>query len=163
MQISGMLNLIADPTHNFTDGLAIAASFFKSTQLGVSTSIAILIHEIPHEIGDYAILLQSGMGHYKAILLQFVTAIGALMGTALGVALQNGFDLTIFGEISIKSQSFNTDWIIPFTAGGFMYVALATILPEVNEASTSKGAKQSFLELLSFMVGVALMMSISDH
>ena len=148
-RVSGILNLISDASHNFTDGLALSASFFQSIQLGISTTVAILIHEIPHEIGDYAILIQSGMSHKKAIMMQFFTAVGAFMGTTLGVLLQTG-------QASLKTS---TNWILPFTAGGFIYVALVSIIPELNEQK--KSILQSISEIVLFCVGVAMMVGIS--
>ena len=85
--MAGWLNLAADFAHNFTDGLAIAASFSASPKIGLITSLAIIVHEVPHEIGDYAILVQSGFSHYKAAFAQLTTAVGALMGTVLGLSL----------------------------------------------------------------------------
>jgi zinc transporter 7 len=75
------LNLAADFAHNFTDGLAIGASFLRGNAIGYLTTVSILFHEVPHEIGDFAILVQSGCGKRKAIMLQLVTALGALSGT----------------------------------------------------------------------------------
>lgn len=76
IKTGGILNLIADATHNFTDGLAIASSFQVSWVVGVTTTVAVLIHEIPHEVGDFAILIQSGFSHKRAMLLQLATGIG---------------------------------------------------------------------------------------
>jgi len=78
--IGGLLNLIADTAHNFTDGMAIAASFTTSYQLGISTTVAVFFHEIPHEIGDFAILIQSGFSKRQAISAQVLTALGAFLG-----------------------------------------------------------------------------------
>jgi zinc transporter 7 len=100
---TGYLNLIADASHNFTDGLAIGASFLASKPVGISTTIAVFFHEIPHEIGDYAILIQSGFSKRNAMLAQLVTAIGALFGTICGLASEQISESTL--------------WILPFTAG----------------------------------------------
>ena len=81
IKVAAYLNLAADFTHNFTDGLAIGASFLRGPAVGYLTTLSILLHEIPHEIGDFAILIQSGCGKRKAIMLQLVTAVGALSGT----------------------------------------------------------------------------------
>ena len=82
---SAILNLLADTLHNFTDGLAIAVAFSENFTIGVGISVAVLIHELPHEIGDFAILVQSGLTPWKAIKLQLVTAVGALLGCCLGI------------------------------------------------------------------------------
>src|SRR5205814_9183640 len=72
IKLSAYLNLIADATHNFTDGLAMAASFYTSPSIGATTTVAVFFHEIPHEIGDYAMLIQSGFTKRRAMLSQFI-------------------------------------------------------------------------------------------
>ncbi|CAG2116596.1 unnamed protein product, partial [Medioppia subpectinata] len=81
IDISGYLNLVADLVHNFTDGLAIGSSFMAGHNVGLVTGLAIMVHEIPHEIGDYAVLIKSGCSQKRAMSLQLLTAIGALTGT----------------------------------------------------------------------------------
>jgi zinc transporter 7 len=76
IKVAAWLNLIADATHNFTDGLAIGATFLYSQSAGITTTIAVFFHEIPHEIGDYAILIQSGFSKKNAMFAQLATAIG---------------------------------------------------------------------------------------
>ncbi|KAF9969054.1 hypothetical protein BGZ73_008779, partial [Actinomortierella ambigua] len=88
IKLSAYLNLIADATHNFTDGLAMAASFYTSPAIGATTTVAVFFHEIPHEVGDYAILIQSGFPRSKAMMSQFITAIGAFLGTLAGIAIE---------------------------------------------------------------------------
>merc|ERR1712043_149664 len=90
IKVAGFLNLVADGFHNFTDGLAIGASFAAGESVGMVTTFTILFHEIPHDIGDYAILIQSGVSPVKAILLQSMTAIGALLGCIVALAAQGG-------------------------------------------------------------------------
>ena len=80
--------MIADFTHNITDGLAMSASFYASPTIGATTTVAVFFHEIPHEVGDFALLVQSGFSKRAAMASQFVTAIGALMGTLIGIAVQ---------------------------------------------------------------------------
>src|SRR5438105_1650956 len=78
----------ADFTHNITDGLAMSASFYASPTIGATTTVAVFFHEIPHEVGDFALLVQSGFSKRAAMGAQFVTAIGALLGTLIGIAVQ---------------------------------------------------------------------------
>lgn len=137
---SGILNLIADFLHNFTDGLAIGASFTSGTKLGLSTTISIFLHEVPHEIGDYAILIQSGFSKRKAIMLQAVTAIGAVSGTILSL---------IIGSQDEKANA----WILPFTAGGFIYIATVHLIPQLKNSSF----KETLVELVCFVIGVVIM------
>ncbi|XP_078345521.1 zinc transporter Slc39a7-like [Oculina patagonica] len=145
IKVAGYLNLAADFTHNFTDGLAIGASFLASRKIGIITTITILLHEVPHEIGDFAILVQSGCNKRKAMLLQLTTATGALAGTVCGLLAEN------IGDSA-------TLWILPFTAGGFIYIATVSVIPELLE-DTKLG--QSIKEILGLFVGVLMMVLIA--
>ncbi|XP_039483506.1 protein catecholamines up [Drosophila santomea] len=146
VEISGYLNLAADFAHNFTDGLAIGASYLAGNSIGIVTTITILLHEVPHEIGDFAILIKSGCSRRKAMLLQLVTALGALAGTALALLGAGGGDGS-------------APWVLPFTAGGFIYIATVSVLPELLEESTK--LKQSLKEIFALLTGVALMIVIA--
>lgn len=145
LRVGGILNLIADLAHNFTDGMAIAASFLVSPQVGWSTTLAVFIHEIPHELGDFAILIRSGYSKKAVLALQFMTAIGALLGT-------------FFGLNAAAVGANQVSWIIPFTAGGFIYVAAVDILPDLLHDSS---LLQTILESLGFSCGIGAMLFIS--
>lgn len=181
-----VLNLAADSLHNFTDGIAIGASFaatsttttagemdFASLSFlsqiksllssrGGMASLAVLFHEIPHELGDYSILVSAGMTKHQAILAQFSTAIAAYCGTFVG----------LFGAQTLKvfiNNGDDTDLMVPFTAGGFVYLAAVTILPALLDESqkgpggsmhTTKGKVNmvtAFLAGIWFMHVVALL------
>lgn len=144
INVSGYLNLAADFTHNFTDGLAIGASYLAGNSVGVITTFTILLHEVPHEIGDFAILIKSGCSKRKAMALQLVTAVGALAGTVIALSGTSG-------EAA--------PWVLPFTAGGFIYIATVSVLPELLEESTKLG--QSLKEITALLVGVGLMVIIA--
>lgn len=146
MTVSGYLNLAADFTHNFTDGLAIGASFLVNTNVGIVTTITILLHEVPHEIGDFAILVQSGCTKKKAMMLQLSTALGALAGTACSLLAEG------IGEAA-------TLWILPFTAGGFIYIATVSVIPELLQDSRPS---QSIKETIGLLLGVAMMVLIAQ-
>merc|ERR1711944_204569 len=146
IKVAGVLNLFADGFHNFTDGLAIGASFAAGESVGLVTMMTILFHEIPHEIGDYAILIQSGVSPMKAKLLQSFTAIGALLGCIVALAAQGGD----FGSSSI---------ILPFTAGGFIYIATVSVIPELLEGASFR---QSIMEVIALLLGVAMMVLITQ-
>ncbi|MED6265023.1 hypothetical protein CHARACLAT_021189, partial [Characodon lateralis] len=148
IKVSGYLNLAADFTHNFTDGLAIGASFLVSPAVGTVTTLTILLHEVPHEIGDFAILVQSGCTKKKAMCLQLLTAVGAVAGTACSL-LAEGVGATA------------TAWILPFTAGGFVYIATVTVLPELLVGRSSFG--QSLMEILALLFGVGMMVLIAEY
>jgi len=146
MDISGYLNLAADFSHNFTDGLAIGASYLAGNTVGIITTITILIHEVPHEIGDFAILIKSGCPRMQAIWLQSTTAIGAMIGCAIGLSTE------FIGKEAINA-------ILPFTAGGFIYIACASILPELL-ASKLTSFGQVMKEILALFLGIILMVII---
>uniref|UniRef100_A0A674BS76 Zinc transporter SLC39A7 n=1 Tax=Salmo trutta TaxID=8032 RepID=A0A674BS76_SALTR len=148
IKVSGYLNLAADFTHNFTDGLAIGASFLVGPAVGTVTTLTILLHEVPHEIGDFAILVQSGCTKKKAMCLQLLTALGALAGTACSLLAEG------VGAAA-------TAWILPFTAGGFVYIATVTVLPELLVGRSSLG--QSVMEILAMLVGIYMMVLIAEY
>lgn len=147
--ITAYLNLAADFAHNFTDGLAIGASYLAGNSIGIITTVTILLHEVPHEIGDFAILIKSGCSRKKAMLLQLITAVGALAGTAIA--------LYGVGE----TNNGVAPWVLPFTAGGFIYIATVSVLPELLEESTKLW--QSLKEISALLVGVGLMVIIANY
>lgn len=148
IKVSAYLNLAADFTHNFTDGLAIGASFLVSPAVGAVTTLTILLHEVPHEIGDFAILVQSGCTKRKAMGLQLLTALGALAGTSCSLLAEG------VGAAA-------TAWILPFTAGGFVYIATVTVLPELLAGRSSFG--QSLMEMVALLFGVGMMVLIAEY
>jgi zinc transporter 7 len=147
IKVGGYLNLAADFTHNFTDGLAIGASYLAGRNVGLVTTFTVLLHEVPHEIGDFAILIQSGCNKKKAILLQLITAVGAVSGTIVSL-LAEGIDEAA------------TAWILPFTAGGFIYIATVSVIPELLHNSTFW---QSLKEVIALLGGVFMMVLIAKY
>lgn len=145
IKVAGYLNLAADFSHNFTDGLAIGASYLAGQSVGIITTITILFHEVPHEIGDFAILVQSGYPKRKAMMLQLVTAVGAVCGTVCGLLAEG------VGSSAIS-------WILPFTAGGFIYIATVSVIPELLQDTS---LKQSVLEVMAMLVGIGMMVLIA--
>ncbi|KAG3143572.1 hypothetical protein PI124_g15557 [Phytophthora idaei] len=140
---AGYLNLAADFSHNFTDGLAIGATFLRGT--GWTTTVAMLLHELPHEIGDFAILIQSGFTRREAMLTQLLTAIGAMIGTVIGLLMEGAGDSS-------------SVWISPFTAGGFIYIACTSVMPELLEDCS---LAQSLKEAGAMCAGIGLMTLIA--
>jgi len=132
------LNLIGDGVHNFTDGLVIAASFTTDFRLGVVTTLAVILHEIPQEMGDFGILIFGGLSKSKALLFNFICALTAVLGAILGYFLSN-----IIANFSI--------YLIPFVAGGFIYIASSDLIPELHRDPDIKRANFS---LLAFIFGV---------
>jgi zinc transporter 7 len=156
LKLSAYLNLLADATHNFTDGLAVAAAFYASRSLGITTAVACFFHEIPHEIGDYAILLRSGFSRFRAAMAQAITALGAFAGTAVGIWLKSNINKSSIGD----SGGEDIDLVMPFTAGGFIYVATVGVVPELL-AARGVTIRQSIAQLLAMSVGVGLMALIA--
>ncbi|KAJ3372915.1 hypothetical protein GGF31_001452 [Allomyces arbusculus] len=111
------LIMFGDAVHNSLDGVAIGVSFASSWRLGVSTTIAILLHELPHELGDYAVLLTSGIPKWRAALYNAACNATSFVGVAVGIGL--------YKAISEDAQA----WVLAFTAGGFLYISLSSLVP----------------------------------
>jgi solute carrier family 39 (zinc transporter), member 7 len=119
VKASAWLCIVSDFTHNITDGLAISASFYIAPSIGAVTTMAVFFHEIPHEVGDFAILVQSGFTKYQAIMAQLFTALGAFLGTIIGIAIQHfsAADADVVVEGLFGTSVTIGDLVLPFTAG----------------------------------------------
>ncbi|KAI9802654.1 MAG: hypothetical protein M1825_002676 [Sarcosagium campestre] len=168
VKLGGYLNLIADFTHNITDGLALSTSFYSSPTIGATTTVAVFFHEIPHEVGDFALLIQSGFSKRAAMGAQFLTAFGALLGTAIGIAVQE------LGSVS--GQATNEagtpigllgtglgwgDLLLPWTAGTFLYVGTVAVIPELLETGPDKGAEtvKTIKQFIAMATGAGIMLA----
>ncbi|XP_027097420.1 IAA-alanine resistance protein 1-like [Coffea arabica] len=144
--VFGYLNLISDGVHNFTDGMALGSAFLLYGSVGGwSRTLFLLAHELPQEIGDFGILVRSGFSVSKALFFNFLSALVALAGTAL---------VLMFGQDPGQSSL-----IEGFTAGGFIYIAVAGVLAEMNSSSST--LKSTTIQLLSLMTGMAVALWIS--
>lgn len=168
IKLSAYLNLIADFTHNITDGLALSSSFYASPTLGATTTVAVFFHEIPHEVGDFALLIQSGFSKRMAMGAQFVTALGAFLGTCLGIAVQelgkSSNDATSGGVRSKGLAGTGLGWgdmLLPFTAGTFLYVGTVAVIPELLETGPNKRdeVKKTIYQFVAMAVGAAIMLA----
>lgn len=121
------INLVGDGVHNFVDGALIAASYLVSPTLGLTTTLAVFLHELPQELGDFAVLIHSGLTVRRALLLNLLTASLAVAGAVLTLAL----GATTGGALS--------QVLVPFTAGGFLYIATADLIPELQHDRTLRG------------------------
>ena len=135
------INLAGDMVHNFIDGIIITASYLISVPLGISTTIAVMIHEIPQEIGDFAVLIHGGFSKGKALLLNFFTALTAVLGLFVGLYLGT-------------SNSLIVSFLIAFAAGNFIYIAASDLIPELHKDNK---IKNSLLQLLFIVLGVLIM------
>uniref|UniRef100_A0AAY4DZD8 Zinc transporter ZIP13 n=1 Tax=Denticeps clupeoides TaxID=299321 RepID=A0AAY4DZD8_9TELE len=147
IKTSGYLNLLANCIDNFTHGLAVAGSFLVSRKVGFLTTLAILLHEIPHEVGDFAILLRAGFDRWSAARMQFCTALGGVLGACFALSAQ-----------SHHGAENATAWILPFTSGGFLYIALVNVVPDLLEETNPR---HSLLQVLLLCCGVAVMALLS--
>ncbi|KAL6053849.1 ZIP family metal transporter [Balamuthia mandrillaris] len=152
----GWLNLLADGLHNLIDGVALGAAYSQSLTLGFSTTLAVAFHEIPQELGDYVILLRAGFNQYTALFWNFLSACLSIIGAFIGLAV---------GQSSTDGEK----WILAFTAGGFLYIALADMVPELNkdrapssDSSSSAGQRGAdwwavLLQLAGILLGFGIL------
>ena len=172
IRLSAYLNLIADFTHNITDGLAISSSFYASPTLGATTTVAVFFHEIPHEVGDFALLIQSGFSKRKAMGAQFVTALGAFLGTCIGIAVQELGKTDQYGSAKLVMNDEKRkgllgtglgwgDMLLPFTAGTFLYVGTVAVIPELLETGPNKReeTKKTVTQFMAMLFGAGIMLA----
>ncbi len=138
------MNLIGDGLHNFFDGMIIAGSYIASIPLGIATTIAVILHEIPQEIGDFGILLHGGFTKKKALAFNFLSAILALIGAVLVLIIGNSVE-----KFSI--------FLVPFTAGGFIYIAGSDLIPELHKETKPI---ISFMQLIALILGILVMVAL---
>jgi len=135
------LNLIGDGIHNFVDGLIIAASFMAGIQLGVVTTLAVILHEIPQELGDFGVLVYGGFSKARALFYNLLSALTAILGASVGYF------------VSSYVESF-TVLLVPLAAGGFIYVSGSDLVPQLHK-ETEMG--RSMLSFGFFLVGILFM------
>lgn len=135
------MNLIGDGAHNFIDGLVVAASFMVAFPVGLATTMAVLLHEIPHEMGNFGVLVHGGLSIRKALLFNFASALLAILGAVISLA---------FGPY-IKDYAI---FVLPLTAGGFIYVAGSDLVPFLHDEPSGRRA---LLQLLFILLGIAIM------
>jgi zinc transporter 7 len=165
VKLGGYLNLIADFTHNITDGLALSSSFYASPTIGATTTVAVFFHEIPHEVGDFALLIQSGFSKRAAMGAQFVTAVGAFLGTCIGIAVQEFGGNSASGETpgaGLMGTSLQWgDMLLPFTAGTFLYVGTVAVIPELLETGPNKALelRKTLMQFAAMFTGAGIMLA----
>lgn len=137
----GYMNLAGDAVHNFIDGLIIAAAFVADVRVGLATVAAIIMHEIPQELGDFGVLVHSGFSKQRAVFMNFVTALVAVAGGVVGIA------------VASYASAF-ADALLPIAAGGFLYIAASDLIPEIREVNDTK---KSIATFAAFVLGIAFM------
>lgn len=140
----GSLIIASDSVHNLIDGIIIGVSYLISIEIGIATTVAIILHEIPQEISDFALLIHAGFNKTKAILLNFVSSLFAVVGT---------FIVFVFGA---PTESF-VPAIVAFAAGGFLYIAGSDLVPELHKTSDVKKSLQQFIAII---LGIAIMFAL---
>lgn len=140
----GTMTLVGDTLHNVLDGMLIAGAFMVDNTLGFATTVAVIVHEVPQEISDYALLIYSGYSKSKALLFNFMTTLSALLGAALVLGFSGWVP-----DIGL--------YLLPLTAGNFLYIAGSDLIPELHKET---GARRSAAQLLWMVLGIAFMASL---
>ena len=138
------LNLVSDGAHNFLDGLLIGAAYLVSAPIGLATTIAVAFHEIPQELGDFGILVHAGFSPRRALLMNFLSATLAVLGVVISLLV--GPSVTEY-----------TVFMLPFAAGGFMYIAGSDLIPELHR---EREIPRSLMQLAMLLIGIGLMFFI---
>jgi len=139
------MNLLGDGLHNFLDGLVVAIAYGVSFEIGVITTLVVILHEIPQEFGDFGVLLFSGFKFKQAILFNLVSGLSALLGGMVGIVLISQAQAIAF-------------YSLPVAIGGFLYIALSDMLPIIRE-QTSK--KDFLFTVVSMILGVVAILAVS--
>ncbi|MDD3262643.1 MAG: ZIP family metal transporter [Candidatus Absconditabacteria bacterium] len=136
-----IMNLIGDFVHNIIDGLIIGASYLVSIPVGIATTAAILFHEIPQEIGDFGVLIHGGFSKKKALTINLLTGLSAIVGVIVALLISSYVENL-------------TSFLIPFAAGSFIYIAGADLIPELHKENKFG---QASLQILFFLIGIGIM------
>jgi len=140
----GYMNLVGDSIHNFIDGLVIASVFITDFKLGLVTTFAIALHEIPQEIGDFGVLIHAGFNKTRALVLNYVVATTVILGGIVGY----------FASFYINDI---IPYLLPIAAGGFIYIAASDLMPEIRKESN---LKKSIISFGIFLLGIILMLAV---
>jgi len=137
------MNLIGDSMHNFIDGIIIASSYILSIPAGIATTFAVFLHEIPQELGDFSVLIHGGFSRKKALLVNFITALTAVLGAIFVLFISRIASLEVV--------------FISIAIGGFIYIAGSDLIPELHKET---GTRKSIIQLISFILGILVMLSL---
>eukprot|EP00008_Paramoeba_atlantica_P002433 CAMPEP_0201504232 /NCGR_PEP_ID=MMETSP0151_2-20130828/85095_1 /ASSEMBLY_ACC=CAM_ASM_000257 /TAXON_ID=200890 /ORGANISM="Paramoeba atlantica, Strain 621/1 / CCAP 1560/9" /LENGTH=661 /DNA_ID=CAMNT_0047897957 /DNA_START=463 /DNA_END=2448 /DNA_ORIENTATION=+ len=145
----GWLNLFSDGIHNFIDGITLGVAWATSVDLGVATTVAVILHEVPQELGDFGILVHAGFTKWQAILWNLASALLAILGCIIGLAVGTSSDAAV-------------PWLLAIAAGGFLYIALTSMLPEVVQ-NIFRSVLTVVLSLFCVSLGFAIMFIIAVY
>lgn len=141
----GVMLIVSDGIHNLLDGVIIGASYLVSVEIGIATTIAVVLHEIPQEIGDFGVLLHAGYSRALALTLNFLSALTSIVGAVLVLVLNETAESAVA-------------WVVPLAAGGFIYIAASDLIPELHKFPH---VRQSIIQLFVIILGVAMMLLIA--
>lgn len=147
---AGLLIILGDAIHNFVDGVLIAAAFLTDVQLGIVTSLAVAAHEIPQEVGDFAILLHSGFDRGKALLYNVLASLGTVIGGVLAY-----FSLGNLHQV--------LPYFLTLAASSFIYIAVADLIPSLHQKTDSKASLQQIGFILAGVVLIVTMQTIAHR
>jgi len=140
-----LVNLVGDGVHNFIDGMLIAGSYIVAFPVGIATTVAVAAHEIPQELGDYAVLIHGGFSKFKALMYNFITAMVAILGALL---------ILIMG---LSATTIATT-VIPFAVGGFLYIAAADLIPEIHKETRPSVSLMQFAAIIAGIGSMVLLL-----
>lgn len=140
-----LMNLVGDGMHNLLDGMIIGGAYLANFSLGVTATVAVILHEIPQEIGDFGVLLHAGLKKGKALFFNFLSALAAVLGVVISLSLGSRLDGYLL-------------FLLPFTAGGFIYIAGSDLIPELKKEC---GATKSLVQLMWLVLGIAVMLLLT--
>ncbi len=135
------MNLVGDAFHNFIDGIIIGASYLINIPTGIATTLAVALHEIPQEIGDFGVLIHGGFTKKRALMVNFATALTAFLGAILAL-------------VATSYIAHVEYYLVPLAIGGFIYIAGSDLIPELHK---NFGIRKSFFQVVSFIAGIAVM------
>lgn len=138
------MNIFGDALHNFIDGLIIASSYILSIPVGIATTLAVIFHEIPHEMGEFGLLVYGGFSRRKALFVNFLSALTSILGALIGLWLGGyipGMEIVL----------------VPVAAGGFIYIAASDLIPEMHKETA---LSRSMIQILCFIIGILIMLAL---
>jgi zinc and cadmium transporter len=143
---SGLVILMGDSLHNFADGILIAAAFLIDPQIGILTAVAIALHEIPQEIGDFIVLLNAGFSKVRALVYNLISSLMAVVGGVLGYFFLDAAEALI-------------PYVIVFASSSFIYIAVSDLMPQMHKRPK---LKESLEQIALILLGVLLVVAISE-
>jgi len=139
-----VINLVGDGIHNFIDGIIIGISYFVSIPVGIATTVAVILHEIPQELGDFGVLVYGGLSKTRALFFNFLSGLIALVGVLL---------ILLFGSVVGNYSGI----MLPFAAGGFIYIAGSNLIPELHKKIRMK---ETIIEIIGIILGIVVMVGL---